>query len=172
MFIAHLPSGYILSVTVLERIRTAPATAFAVVLAGMLGALAPDLDLLYFYLVDHRQTLHHKYISHWPLAWIALLAVAIVWRSLATRSTTALLFLVFCLGAVLHVVLDSFVGDVWWFAPFVDQPYAFFTVPARFKPWWLNFIFHWSFAVELLICVWALLIYRRRSTGTKKPPAS
>jgi hypothetical protein len=35
-------------------------------------------------------------------------------------------------------------------------------MPAIFKPWWLNFELHWSFAVELAICAWALPIYRRR----------
>jgi hypothetical protein len=69
---------------------------------------------------------------------------------------------------MLHLVLDSFVGDIWWFAPFIDRPYAMFTVPAIYTPWWLNFFLHWTFAVELGICVWALLIYRQRSNSSSK----
>jgi hypothetical protein len=67
-----------------------------------------------------------------------------------------------CLGEVLHVILDSLVGDIWWLAPFVDRSYALFTVPAVRSPWWMNFLLHWSFAVELAICFWALLVYRKR----------
>lgn len=131
--------------------------------AGIIGALAPDFDMSYFYLIDHRQTHHHKYVTHWPMLWLSLVSASAVWFRLSRAPKPAFLSLVFCLGGVLHVILDSFVGDVWWFAPFVDRPFALFTVPAVFKPGWLNFILHWSFAVELAICLWALLIYRRRS---------
>ncbi len=60
----------------------------------------------------------------------------------------------------MHMLLDSIVGDIWWFAPFVDQPYALFTVEAVYKPWWLNFILHWSFAIEIGILLWALYLWR------------
>lgn len=163
MFAAHIPSGYILSVTLLEKLRSVPASTSAVICAGVIGALAPDLDMIYFYLIDHRQTHHHKYITHWPILWLTLLLVSEVWMHFSKKPKAAFLSLTFCLGSVLHVVLDSFVGDIWWFAPFNDRPYAMFTVPAVFEPWWLNFIFHWSFAVELTICLWALCLYRRRS---------
>ena len=56
MFIAHLPSGYLLSVSLLRRIRHIPASTKTVILTGMLGALAPDFDLAYFQFIDHRQT--------------------------------------------------------------------------------------------------------------------
>jgi len=69
---------------------------------------------------------------------------------------------------VLHMLLDSIVGDIWWFAPFVDQAYALFNVPARYQPWWLNFLLHWSFALELALWVWAFVLYRAR----RKPAAA
>ena len=163
MIIAHAPSGYIMATSLMRLIARARVTAKAVVAAGIVGAIAPDFDMIYFHLIDNRQTHHHKYLSHWPIIWLTLAAASALWLGYAKQSKAAALSLVVCLGGVLHVVLDSFVGDIWWFAPFVDRPYAMFTVPARFNPWWLNFILHWSFAVELAICTWALLIYRVRS---------
>jgi hypothetical protein len=35
---------------------------------------------------------------------------------------------------LLHLVLDSIVGDIWWLAPFVDRRYSLFTVPAVYGP--------------------------------------
>lgn len=163
MFIAHAPSGYILAASLLKRIKGIHVSAAIVVSAGILGALAPDFDMVYFYLVDGRQTHHHKYISHWPLTWFILLFGGLLWQRLNRNGKAPLLLVVFSLGGILHVILDSLVGDIWWFAPFIDRPYALFTVPALFKPWWLNFILHWSFAVELAICLWALVVYRKRS---------
>jgi len=163
MIIAHAPSGYILATSIIGRIACVAVSTKAIVAAGIVGALAPDFDMLYFHLIDNRQTHHHKYLSHWPIIWITLATASALWFGYARQSKAAILSLVFCVGGVLHIVLDSFVGDIWWFAPFIDQSYAMFTVPARFKPWWLSFILHWSFAVELAICIWALLIYRGRS---------
>jgi inner membrane protein len=125
--------------------------------------MVPDLDLLYFFLFDNQQTHHHKYFPHLPWVWFSLLGLSIAGRRIWPASPLPALSLVFSLGGILHVVLDSLVGDVWWLAPFVDRPYALFTVPARFDPWWLSFILHWSFLVELAVCAWALVIYRRRS---------
>ena len=164
MFIAHIPSGYIMAVSMVEHIKNLTVKPSAIIFAGILGAIAPDFDMAYFYLIDHRQTHHHKYVTHWPLLWIFLLTIAVIWLSVSKSKKTALIPVVALLGCVLHVVLDSVVGDIWWFAPCIDKPCALFTVPALFKPWWLNFILHWSFALELGITLWALVIYRRRST--------
>lgn len=163
MFIAHMPSGYIFTTLLVERIRHLPACSSAVIAGGIVGALAPDFDMAYFYLVDHRQTHHHKYVTHWPMLWLSLVLAAAVWLRLSKSPKGTFIALVFSLAGTLHIVLDSLVGDIWWFLPFVDRPFSLFTVPAVFKPWWLNFILHWSFAVELAICIWALLVYRRRS---------
>lgn len=155
MFIAHLPAGYLLARHLVKRIGTLPASPRAVTLTAMAGAIAPDLDMLYFYFIDNGQTHHHKYFSHWPILWIGLLCMSLLALRLTKRKPLTLLALIFSLGGLLHMLLDSVVGDIWWLAPIVDQPYALFTVPARFQPWWLNFVLHWSFVIELLIIVWA-----------------
>lgn len=164
MFIAHLPSGYIFSSILVERIRKLPVSASKVIWTGIIGALAPDFDLAYFFLVDHRQTHHHWYFTHWPLFWLTLLLVSVLGFAASRRSKFGFLSIVFFTGCMIHVFLDSFVGDIWWLAPFFDRPFSMFTVPHNVDPWWLNFILHWSFAVELAICSWALLIYRRRKS--------
>ncbi|SDS57758.1 inner membrane protein [Halopseudomonas sabulinigri] len=168
MLIAHLPSGYILSSYLIERVRTLPVSAVWVIAAGMLGAVAPDFDMLYFLFVDHGQTHHHRYMTHWPSLWLGLIALSLGWRWLARRSAVAWLLLVFSLGGMLHVLLDTLAGDIWWFAPLVDQRYALVKVTARYQPWWLNFIMHWVFLVELAICAWAFWRFRRRAAWNRQ----
>jgi formate/nitrite transporter FocA (FNT family) len=163
MFIAHAPMGYIMSTSLLKRYEKIFATSSIFLLFGVLGSIAPDLDMIYFYLIDNRQTHHHNYITHWPIIWAALLVASTIWLLLSHKSKSPWLAFIFSLGGFTHIILDSFVGDIWWLAPFANEPYAMFTVPARFSPWWLSFVFHWSFAVELIICTWAIFIYRRRA---------
>jgi inner membrane protein len=157
---AHAPSGYILARLLIARWRNLPISARAVVLIAVIGALAPDFDMFYFYLVDARQTHHHRYFTHWPIVWLSLIGLsALSFRFI--RPAWAFSALLFCVCAFLHLILDTLVGDIWWFAPFQDKPYALFTVQSRFSPWWLNFFLHWSFVAELLIWAWAIRLYYR-----------
>ncbi|MFO1253312.1 MAG: metal-dependent hydrolase [Inhella sp.] len=149
MFIAHLPAGYLLTRWLAPRLAVAATPPRWLMAWGLFGAIAPDLDLLYFFLIDNRQTHHHKYFPHWPLLWFALLLLAAPWRRSGRVPVAACCALVFALNGFVHQLLDSVVGDIWWFAPFVDRSFALAQVPARVQPWWLNFVPHWSFAIEL-----------------------
>jgi inner membrane protein len=167
MFTAHAPSGYILAKQLIARWRhlpRLPISARAAIIIAVIGALAPDVDMLYFYLADAGRTHHHRYFTHWPIVWLSLIALSALSFRYARPAWKGWTFgiLLFCSCAFLHLILDTLVGDIWWFAPFQDKPYALFTVPARFSPWWLNFFLHWSFIAEVLIWAWAIREYRRR----------
>lgn len=163
MMIGHAPSGYLLATFLYPTCTARGIARPAFFAAAIIGALAPDLDMLYFHFADHRQHHHHTYWPHFPSVWLALLALTAAWSAISTTSRHAALAFVFCLGGFTHLLLDSIVGDIWWFAPLIDRPFSLFSVPARYHPWWLNFIFHWSFALELALWLWALLLYRRRT---------
>lgn len=160
MFIAHLPSGYILAKLLDKKFKQKRLTQKVFFSIVMIGAVFPDIDLLYFYLIDHRSVHHHKYFLHWFSVWIPIFLISyFCFKRSSYRHQLALMATLFSGAALLHICLDTFVGDVWLFAPFIDQAYVFFEVTARYQPWWLNFILHWSFAVELLICLTAIWMY-------------
>jgi inner membrane protein len=161
MIIGHLPAGYVISRLLFPRFESSGVAYKRMLWAGMLGAVAPDFDMLYFHLADHRQHHHHTYISHFPVMWAGLLLMSAIWLYASRVKWPAALAVIFSLNGFIHMVLDSIVGDIWWFAPWVDQRYSFFTVPALHKPAWLNFILHWSFALEIGIVVWAAYLWRR-----------
>ncbi len=161
MIIGHAPSGYLLAYFLRNSftgLALKPSTLFA---AAIIGALIPDLDMLYFHLIDHRQHHHHSYFTHYPIFWLSLWLLSVLWVKVNQKSKNAVLAVVFCSAGFLHLFLDSIVDDIWWLAPFVDRSYAMFTVPALYKPWWLNFIFHWSFFLELALWIYAIYLYRK-----------
>lgn len=163
MFIGHIPAGYLLSIGLRPRLSRPGRSATRFVAIGIFGAVSPDLDLFYFYLVDHARHHHHTYFTHLPLFWLGLLAIfaaARKWRPAAAAWPG--LGLIFALNGFGHVVLDSIVGDVWWLAPWVDRPYSLFSVHRRLEPYWLNFILHGSFALELALLISAIVVFRRR----------
>jgi hypothetical protein len=162
MFVAHIPAGYLTGKYLHSRFAASDVAPKWFVLAAVIGAIVPDLDLFYFFLIDHRRTPHHLYWPHFPLVWALLLAASAAWLVTAKRKGAAALAVVFCLGGFGHLMLDTIVGDIHWGAPFVYGPFSLFTVQALYKPWWLNFILHWSFAFELLLLGWAVLVWRRQ----------
>ena len=161
MIIGHLPAGYVIAKLLLPRFAALGGHAKTFLWAGVVGALAPDFDMLYFHLVDQRQHHHHTYVTHFPVIWFLLLLGSAMWFKFAKVKNTAALAAIFSLNGFLHMFFDTIVGDIWWFAPFVDRPFAFFTVPALYKPWWLNFLLHWSFAVEIAILAFAIYLWRK-----------
>ena len=154
MFIAHLPAGY-LTARGAERCGAKHPLLMA---ASLLGSIAPDFDLLYFYLVDSCRHHHHSYCIHWPVVWLGLLLLSLLWL-LWCRGGVAIPTVAFSASGLLHIALDGIVGDIQLFAPWSDEYYALASVPALHKPWWLNFFLHWSMGIELLICVAAIYLF-------------
>jgi len=176
MIIAHLPAGYVASRLLFNRFRPHAASFRRFLHAGLLGSVAPDLDMLYFHLIDHRQHHHHTLWPHFPILWAGLLLASLIRFHTGRARERAALAVIFAANGLLHMVLDTVVGNIWWLAPFVDKPFSFFSVPARYNPWWLNFILHWTFILELAIVAWAIYLVRRSpdapQAGATPEPAS
>jgi LexA-binding, inner membrane-associated putative hydrolase len=159
MFIAHMPAGYLVGSAVVRRWPgTLTPTAWTAIL---LGSVAPDLDLLYFYLVSDGSINHHVYPPHVPIVWL-LTSITVglcLWRA---PRRWHVVWAMFCAGWLLHLVLDTVAGHIWWLWPWVTTPYVLVVVPRRFDLWWLNFLTHPSVLVELVISTWAVLHWRQR----------
>ncbi|MBW3573125.1 MAG: metal-dependent hydrolase [Gemmatimonadetes bacterium] len=163
MFIAHLPAGYLATRLILERHPAPEPLRRRMLVLGMAASVLPDLDLLWFYFVDHRRQVHHAYLPHLPLAWIALFAAValVLWMGRARR-TAWLAMLVFSANILLHQVLDTVARGIRWLWPFSRAEFALSHVEARYEPWYLNFVLHWTFALEVAILAAAWYAWRRR----------
>ena len=105
MLIAHLPAGYLLSkgMLAMEHLHHLSAqTKRRLVVAGMAGAIFPDIDLLYFYLIDHRQHGHHSYWTHLPLFWVIamMIWIALFWQRSRAWAWLGIVFGISALDAI------------------------------------------------------------------------
>ncbi|MGL4666876.1 MAG: metal-dependent hydrolase [Saezia sp.] len=176
MFIAHIPSGYITVKLLCKRIKQPSLSIKWLFFWGLLGSVAPDLDMFYFYLIDARQNNHHSYWSHYPILWFPALFMSYVSyrRSSSQRFKNFMVYAtLFSFTGCMHLILDSVVGGIWWLAPFIDRPYSLFPIYPKFKIWWLNFIISWVFLIEILITSYAIFLWRKsrsiKMAITKKP---
>jgi len=152
MITAHLPSGYVLG-------RLLPKRPY-ILTAAIVGGVLPDLDLIWFYLIDDRAFHHHRYWVHIPLFWALVAGVALPVMAWARRDLLAPA-MVFFAALLMHICLDTIAGDVLWHWPWSDHMTHLITVPAAHDNWVLNFILHPVFALELLIWATALLLFKR-----------
>jgi inner membrane protein len=155
MFLAHLPAGYLMARRLAPRLDHDPRRARRLAALCITAAVLPDIDLLYFYLVDGRQTPHHDYWTHIPAFWLlaaaAVVALIRVARAKVPWSPVAALLA----GVFLHLALDTVTGGVAWLYPYDTARIALIDVPARFDGWVWNFVLHWSFLIELAVLAWA-----------------
>ncbi|TIQ16575.1 MAG: metal-dependent hydrolase [Mesorhizobium sp.] len=158
MLIAHLPAGYILGAFARNRW---PGRS-GMMTAALLGSVVPDLDMVYFHFVDGGRTHHHAYVTHWPLFWAAagLVALSVAkWRDPRYLAPVGAFFA----AAMVHMILDSVASPIMWLMPFDRRALELVTDPATYRNWVMSFLLHWTFALELLICTWALALGIRRS---------
>lgn len=157
MLIAHLPSGYLVG-ALAERF--APPGAPVVMAAALVGSVAPDIDMIWFHLVDSR-THHHALPTHWPLAWAAAGALAlVVARVAAPRWLPAVA--AFFAAVMLHMVLDTVAAPTRWLAPFSAREFELFRVPETHGHWIASFVLHWTFLIELAIGLAAFALWLGR----------
>lgn len=158
MLIAHLPAGYLLGAFAQ---RCVPAQANTIMSAAIFGSLAPDLDMFYFHLIDGRSTHHHDYFTHWPLFWLVVgffLAAA----ALTFRCSWLPLAAVFMAGTMLHMAMDTVAAPLHWLAPFSDVATELVRIPKIHPNWVVSFVFHWTFLIEIAICLTAAAVFERR----------
>jgi len=129
---------------------------------GLIASVAPDFDLLYFYLIDHRLTLHHDYFSHTPYFWLCFFILGLFVAAMSGQRAMYFGAIVMFMNVMLHLLLDTVVGGIRWGWPLDLTNTVMFTVPNVHAWWVMNFILHWSFLIECGIFGLATYVFRHR----------
>ena len=76
------------------------------------------------------------------------------------------LALVFWAGTMLHMAMDTVAAPLHWLAPFSDVVMELVRIPKIHSNWIVSFVFHWTFLIEIAICLTAAVVFERRRTGS------
>lgn len=159
MFIAHAPAGYLVTKFVLHRSSLGQGRdAILMLKLGLLSSVFPDIDMLYFYLLDHRQHLHHSYWTHIPFWWLVILAIGMGYGVITRNARFRRVVQMVALNVLLHLLLDTVAAKIRWFAPFSRAGISLFEVPPRYGWWIWNYVLHWTFGIEILLAGTALYV--------------
>lgn len=154
MLTAHLASGYCLARLVRQPVPY-------LMPAALLGAIFPDFDMVFFLFVDGQSIHHHRYWVHIPIFWAAVAAAVMPLLYYAGYWRTGLIFFA---AILIHLLLDSICGGIMWLYPWNDRLLEMVTVPATYDNWILSFILHWTFLLEIVVWVAAIVLWTRRKT--------
>ena len=167
MIFAHLPAGYLISRCVYRKLGCDAVSRAAFVLAGLVGAVAPDFDFAYFFLVDGRQHHHHTYFTHFPVFWLALIVVSAIWFCATRFRFVPALALIFACNGFVHLLLDSIAGGIAWLAPWSIYLYSLSDLCCYLVPEsTMNFV-HLSWALEVSILLCAYGVWRSSLDGER-----
>lgn len=156
MFIAHLPAGYILTKKLQKKLNN-----FHYLWIGLIASILPDLDMLWFYLVDDRQTLHHKYWTHIPAYWLGILIVFTIVLYLYKKKDYIFISVILFTNITLHLTLDAVTGKIDWLYPISNHSYVLIEVSPLYSWWVWNFVINWTFLLEIAIIIWSIAVYIR-----------
>ncbi len=161
MFIAHLPTGYLLGHSLRSVLNWRSR------LCLLIGSIFPDFDLLLFYFRDAQAIHHHTYLTHRPLIWAAVLSIGLF---VSRKHPSGVILSALALGGMLHMVLDSLTGAIDWGWPLFEFAAPLVVVSATHSHWILSFLFHWTLSIELVICAVACFVWS--TTRIQKTPAN
>ncbi len=160
MLIAHLPAGYLIANLTTRSGRILSQTAF---IATMIGAVIPDIDMIWFWTVDHRQHHHHGYFTHWPSFWFLVFLFGLAVSFLSSKREWGTVVYMFSLGTFSHMILDSVAAPIMWLAPLSVRWFELSHVAASANGATYALLTHWTFGLELAIClIAAVVLYKER----------
>ena len=160
MFIAHMPAGFLLSRYLLKDERDEPSY-IKYLLIGLIASIAPDFDLAYFHLIDARQHPHHSYWTHIPIFWVGIYTLLVypVYKWLGRTGVKLLSMFLLC--GLLHMSLDSVASGIKWLYPIDKSYFGLWRIPSVYDWWVANYLFHWTFVIEVAICSIAGVVFFR-----------
>ncbi|MBU2710008.1 metal-dependent hydrolase [Zooshikella harenae] len=164
MFIAHLPAGYLISKYWVSKFNENKDNGKLLLAIGLFSSILPDLDLIYFYWIDNQLHSHHTYWSQIPVFWLGLFLVLLLISTVTQKQIIKHIIVIAASCIILHLILDTVVGDILWLYPFNNIPYALFHINPKYRWWVLNFFLHWSFLFEIGI----ILVAWQRFLNTRK----
>jgi inner membrane protein len=168
MLIAHAPAGYlvtrILSRTVFKDVvRHERADRFyqLLIAVGIVGGIFPDIDLLFNTIFKTIVASHHDYFTHIPAFWLCMWGIGAAIGKVRGDRRIGALATIFCVSAIIHLVLDTVTGTIYWLYPFSRVSVNIFEV-TDVHIWWVkNYLYHWTFLIEIGIVLSAMAVFLR-----------
>ena len=162
MMFGHLPGSYI-TMTLTEKLwrrGLTPQEVKSVYACGILAGVAPDVDVLFAGITEHRGSIVHTPFF-WAICAAGVALLAIVFR----QRQRLLLHLAFAIlvGAATHILLDAIFVGMKLLYPLSNEYFRMRPpISSRYDNWIINYLLHPIFLTEIYTFVGATMLWRYR----------
>ena len=126
MLVAHAPAGYIIAKKMKNKEKS-------LIIASMIFAVLPDVDLIYYYLFDKTKTFHHLYFTHLPIvllgSFLVLQMLLMMLPKDGFEKKFKPYFYLFYINWFVHLLLDTVTGGIAWLYPFNAEVIKLIKIP-------------------------------------------
>lgn len=169
MMFGHLPGSYIAMALTEKwwRKGLTPQEGKIVYACGILAGVAPDVDVLFAGLAEHRGS-----VVHTPFFWM-ICAAAVALLAIVLRQRQRLLLglsLAILIGAGTHIFLDAIFVGVKILYPLSNEYFRMRSpISSRYDNWIINYLLHPIFLTEIYAFIVAAMLWRYRRTEPSPP---
>lgn len=152
MLFSHLPAGFIvtyLTRKIWRRDLSKRQIKWLYVVGTLAGTL-PDIDNLYYYLVDSSFS-HRELITHTLFFYLIICSAFYLVGYLLKRKIICSLSLIVFFASLSHLLLDSFSPGIGWFYPFSSLIFGLLSFPALATGWYGQHLLVITYSLELAI---------------------
>lgn len=159
MLVCHLPAGYIAAkITEKKFWKDLPLKEkFWLYSILLFFSIFPDIDLLYFYLVN-SSTSHREFITHAISPYLLISSLIYLWGKFKKNKFIKWIGISIALGTITHLILDSLMASAEWLWPITSRLYGLPMIKSYF-----NFLavhtFSLYFIFETLVICLGLSFY-------------
>jgi len=152
MVFAHLPAGFI-TTYLTKKLWCKKLTKKEIWWTFFIGTLAgvlPDIDTLYYYLIDSSLS-HREFITHTPILYVAIFCLLFLIGHFKKSSFVKAISLVVLSSALGHLVLDSLTSGIGWLYPVTNLIYGFLSIPVLAQGFYGQHLFVFTLSLELTV---------------------
>jgi len=168
MFIGHPAAGYVWTRFLLKKgvlNGSAGIEYHACLLLGLISSVLPDFDLLYFFFIDFKKHTHHTFLPHIPAFWVIIAIISMLLCIIFKNRQLKKVSLIIISNVVIHLLLDTISGGIYWLYPFSGQECTVFEIRTKYDMWVLNYFLHWSFVGEVILVMAGIFVFFRKKAA-------
>lgn len=158
MIIGHLPAGYFTTRYLIKR-QKLPLNKWWLGL-GIISAILPDLDYIYWLLSNDQADTHRGYITTYPIIYLGLFLISLLIYLFYKRQWLKNAIILIFINIFVHFLLDTPFYGVKWFYPLCNQEVGIYNVGSYTNGSGIqvqNYFTHWYWYLEITLWVVAII---------------
>ncbi|MBU1130604.1 metal-dependent hydrolase [Patescibacteria group bacterium] len=158
MIIGHLPVGYFTTRYLIKKLKL-PLKPVCLGL-GLLAAVIPDLDYIYWILSDSQELTHRGLITGMPFFYLTLFIISVIIYCFYKKKWLKAVISIIFINISIHLLIDTVFYGIQWLYPFSEIYIGIYNVGGYGSGVGIqvkNYFTHWCWYAEIVLWIIAII---------------